>query len=328
MIRTHARLVPLVLAALALLAPAPAARAESDDERNVRSYTKRAKEGDAEAQRTLGALYMNGQWVEQDSKKAFPWFLAAAKQGDMESQALVGQMLETGDGAAADPKKAHGWYRKAGEQGDATAAYNAGRLHLEEGETAEATTWFRRSADAGLPEAKTALDSLKGGATLAKVSPKEQIEIYEDDAKQGDVDAQLALGLLYLHGEGETRDTGKGIDYLEEAAEQGNAEAQATLGMVYDQGIGVRPDAKRAVEWYERAAAGGHAKARFNLAVIYRHAQGVPTNLDRAIMWLVLARDQDYSARYMLHDLEGQLSEEELRPGREMAENWRPPAGR
>jgi len=98
--------------------------------------------------------------------------------------------------------------------------------------------------------------------------------------------------------------------------------------MVYDQGIGVRPDAKRAVEWYERAAAGGNAKARFNLAVIYRHAQGVPENLDRAIMWLVLARDQDYSARYMLHDLEGQLSEEELRRGREMAAEWRPPAGR
>ena len=48
--------------------------------------------------------------------------------------------------------------------------------------------------------------------------------------KQGDVDAQFALGGCYLKGEGVLQDATEAIKWLYLAAEQGHAEAQYGLG--------------------------------------------------------------------------------------------------
>jgi TPR repeat protein len=167
------------------------------------------------------------------------------------------------------------------------------------------------------------LDSLRESRQHLAGDPARVFELYREDALRGDPEAQAVVGSLYLEGVGVAHDPAQGLDLLQRAAEQGNAEAQAALGVAYDQGRGgIAKDPARAVAWYERAAALGNATARFNLAVIYRHGVGVPRDTARALMWLHLAREQSASAAYMLHALEGELSADELRAGRELAQHW------
>ena len=50
-------------------------------------------------------------------------------------------------------------------------------------------------------------------------------------AEQGDVAAQMALGLMYLEGRGVPKDESKANYWLEKAAEQSAPETQYNLGM-------------------------------------------------------------------------------------------------
>jgi hypothetical protein len=56
------------------------------------------------------------------------------------------------------------------------------------------------------------------------------IEIYQELAQQGDVDAQFALGGLYRSGRGIEKDTTKAHHWFLQAAKQGHVEAQYTTG--------------------------------------------------------------------------------------------------
>ena len=62
---------------------------------------------------------------------------------------------------------------------------------------------------------------------------------------------------------------------LHKAAEQGNVTAQLTLGLRYAKGEGVPQDYEEAVEWYRKAAEQGVADAQLNLGVMYGNGQGV-----------------------------------------------------
>ena len=84
--------------------------------------TRQAAElGYAEAQCSLGALYMNGQGVDKDQEAAFQWFLKAARQGHSGAQCNLGLMYQFGQGVKRDLKEAADWYRKAADRGHSKA---------------------------------------------------------------------------------------------------------------------------------------------------------------------------------------------------------------
>lgn len=313
------------LAGALLALPSPA-RAESSDEYTARVYHERAEAGDAEAQRALGAMYAMGRWVKQDPAKARVWWRKAAEQGDLESQVHLAQALSEGTGGAKDPAGAVRWWRAAAEQDHAIAQYNlAVKLRQGEGAAAdpvEAMRWLRRAKAGGVDQAEAEITSLRASSAFRNADPDALIALHTPAAEAGDVAAQRALGRLYLQGEEAPRDAAKGRHWLERAAEQGDVDAQATLAFACGEGIGAEKDPACAVRWYEAAAAQGHAEARFNLAVMLRHGEGVPADPVRAVMWLVLAQEESYSARYMLHGLEAELSADELSEGRAQAERW------
>ena len=56
-------------------------------------YTRAAKAGDANAQKILGALYLNGHdGVTKDTAKARQWLRKAADQGDTDAEQLLRQI--------------------------------------------------------------------------------------------------------------------------------------------------------------------------------------------------------------------------------------------
>ena len=80
---------------------------------NIAELTKKATEGDADAQFTLGGVYYEGKHVEQDYAKAMDWFRMAAEQGDKTAQYNLGVMYRDGDGVKVDETESMKWFRLA-----------------------------------------------------------------------------------------------------------------------------------------------------------------------------------------------------------------------
>ncbi len=81
-------------------------------------------------------------------------------------------------------------------------------------------------------------------------------------ADQGDVRAQLQLGIMYYWGaEGVPQDYMQARHWWEKTAAQGNANALYNLGMLYAKGYGVAQDLVQAHKWYILAAANGYKDA-------------------------------------------------------------------
>ena len=66
------------------------------------------------------------------------------------------------------------------------------------------------------------------------------------------------------------------LEALKKAAEQGDVEAQISLGIMYTKGKGVPVDIAQTVYWFRKAAEQGDAKAQFSLGVMYALGEGVP----------------------------------------------------
>ena len=90
-----------------------------------------AKQGDAEAQLHLGAMYHTGQGVTQDYEKALKWYSLAVIQGKAKAKAALGFMYDQGHGVPQDYQEAAKWYRLAAEHGLAMAQSMLGEMYLE-----------------------------------------------------------------------------------------------------------------------------------------------------------------------------------------------------
>ena len=99
----------------------------------------------------------------------------------------------------------------------------------------------------------------------------ETISHYRDAAEQGDVIAQLKLGILYYIGDEAGRDYAAAEKWLMMAAEQGYTRAQVELGNLYrsrENGA----DYDEAFKWYRKAAEQGSTVAWYHMGetVLYR----------------------------------------------------------
>ena len=97
----------------------------------LREWKPLAKQGDADAQYYLGAMYDKGQGVPQNDKTAVKWFKLAAEQGYADAQNYLGVMYEDGEGVPQNHKTAVKWYRLAAKQGHDGAQNNLGAMYEE-----------------------------------------------------------------------------------------------------------------------------------------------------------------------------------------------------
>ena len=81
----------------------------------------------------------------------------------------------------------------------------------------------------------------------------------------------------------------KQVVSFEEDAAQGNAEAQYQLGMMWFKGECVSQDKIKALEFYHQAAAQGHARALSHLGLQFYQGDGVPQDVLRGIQFISMA---------------------------------------
>lgn len=113
----------------------------------------KAEQGDAEAQKTLGAIYAKGMGVKEDYTEAAKWYRLAAEQGNAAAQNAMGELCEAGRGCPQSDAEAARWFRLAAEQGHTSAQYSLAVLFaVGKGvaqDDAEAVKWYFRAAERG-----------------------------------------------------------------------------------------------------------------------------------------------------------------------------------
>ncbi len=96
------------------------------------------------------------------------------------------------------------------------------------------------------------------------------IRLWQPLAEEGDAQAQLGLGMIYLRGLGVPQDADKGLTWLELVAEGGDPRGAMFLGLAYDTGVGVVPrDAVKAYKWLDIAVSLSHTKVAIETSKLF-----------------------------------------------------------
>jgi uncharacterized protein len=140
-------------------------------------------------------------------------------------------------------------------------------------------------------------------------------------AEQGNVEAQLRLGLMYHKGLGVMRDNAKAMKWLRLAADQDNAQAQFVLSNIYFW----REDYAEEFKLLLRSAEHGYVYAQDYLAFMYAYGLGVPVDNVKAYFWYDRAAAQgggDYAAKRDL--IAKRLTPDEIAEAQRLAREWKP----
>lgn len=117
-----------------------------------------AKQGDPEAQFSLGLLYDTGGRGKRNPEQAVYWFKKAAAAGVAGACLYLGMKYEFGAGVTQNKKKAYHWYEQAALQGWAQAAFMLGSLYLRSSpaDQVRGCSWLGIAAEQGYPAAEQA----------------------------------------------------------------------------------------------------------------------------------------------------------------------------
>jgi uncharacterized protein len=157
------------------------------------------------------------------------------------------------------------------------------------------------------------------------------IAIWRPLADAGDAHAQARLAELYLGGLGVTQDYDRAFSYASKATDRGIARGEYILGTMYRDGKGVEKDVARAIALFRQAADQDFAWAQYALGLIYFVGEGARKDLVEAYQWIALAaggRDEDPTAQttasYLLDQVGGQLTPDQMQEAKQRVQNWKP----
>ncbi|MEO5334186.1 MAG: sel1 repeat family protein [Magnetococcus sp. YQC-5] len=289
-----------------------AERMDADDKKsqevNVDTLRKKAEDGDMNAQKQLGWMFLHGKGVQKDYMEANKWY----NMSDVvEKESIIYVTL----------------WAIVCYIGIIVVYYLFYKFILVEIHSFGLDHRLGQAGQANLGDPEThksfQVDAPQGGHEQPTGGRNDDQDPYQIDAK-GDERTQLAIGLMY-HGKGITQDYNKAMHWFLKSSEQGNADAQNKIGGMYDQGQGVQQNYKEALYWYQKAAKQGHTIAQHNLGLMYHEGQGAHQDYVQAYMWYSLAASQgdkdavtnrDYIAKRMTHL--------QLAKAKKLVANWKP----
>lgn len=174
--------------------------------------------------------------------------------------------------------------------GNRDAAFLRGMLYVKAKQAERGVALLSQAARSGQGEAQNALAMLYLSGDGVRKDEAEAVRLLTAAAEAQVATAQSNLGYLYLHGQGVARDPGRAAELLRQAAGKGVTEAQHNMGWINHKGEGVPQDMVEAVRWYRLAAEQGYSRSQYNLGILLAVGdQGVSQNLPEAVKWLSLA---------------------------------------
>jgi hypothetical protein len=121
------------------------------------------------------------------------------------------------------------------------------------------------------------------------------VSLWEPHARQGNREAQYAMGVAFYEGKGVSQDLDQAIEWFGKAADSGHPTAMFNLGVAYWEGRGVKQNFSRAVDWWERAAELGDITSQYNLGLAYYLGKGAERDISKARDWLSRSAEQQHA---------------------------------
>ena len=148
------------------------------------------------------------------------------------------------------------------------------------------------SAQKGNIDAQVALGLAYLTGDGRSINEPEAFRWFKLAEKDGSEEASVYLASMYYYGQGTKRNYEEAFKRFNRAAESGNGLAQFNLHTMYDVGYGVLVDKEKALYWLKKSAESGFTRAQSKLGMLYKTGGGlVNRNLQKAIEWLHRAAD-------------------------------------
>ncbi|SFI18000.1 hypothetical protein SAMN04487830_1282 [Pseudobutyrivibrio sp. OR37] len=293
-----------------------------------------AYEGDTDAMVMLGRMLEYGaDDVKQSFPEAISWYQMASDSGNIDGTCALGYFYLTGSGVDKNLEKATELFDTAIQGGSVNAYVGKARVQLallkeEESNEEESLTESKKDTASDeeeqvIPEAEIEIYDLFYKAQIAgdvdgayylgysyengigtNVDYKKAYDYYSRAAKTNSTDladqyaknkANVALGLLYIKGNGVEANTEQAIEYFTAASDNGYAKGSYYLGQIYENGVGLDRDYEKAMEYYLMAADLDYAPALNQIGYMYYNGYGVDVDFASAVYYQKLAALQGYA---------------------------------
>lgn len=94
------------------------------------------------------------------------------------------------------------------------------------------------------------------------------LNIWKEESNKQNDQAMANIGLMYLKGEGVSKDYSLAKKWFEKSSSYDNASANFNLALMYQTKIGVEENIEKATEYFRKAVQKNHTQAAFRLALI------------------------------------------------------------
>ncbi|XP_043837905.1 protein sel-1 homolog 1 isoform X3 [Dromiciops gliroides] len=219
-------------------------------------FEKLTEEGSPKGQTALGFLYASGLSVNSSQAKALVYYTFGALGGNLIAHMILGYRYWAGIGVLQSCESALTHYRLV-------ANHVASDISLTGGTVVQRIR---------LP------DEVENPGMASGMLEEDLIQYYQFLAEKGDVQAQVGLGQLHLHGgRGVEQNHQRAFDYFNLAANAGNSHAMAFLGKMYSEGSDIVPQSNEtALHYFKKAADMGNPVGQSGLGMAYLYGRGVP----------------------------------------------------
>lgn len=287
---------------------------EQDYEKAAGWFAKAVVANHKYAQYSLAGLYYRGQGVERNYEQAFYLYGCSAEQDNPYASYELAKMCRDGIGTEKNTEQAGvhfedaftGFFHLEQNSHDDKLQYRLGQMLYTGTGTAKddaaAAGYWERSAKLGNVNAQYALGKL--WLESGTGNPEQAVAWITKAADAGNAAAQYALAKLYRDGEYVGRDIPKALELFTLSAEQKNEYAAYLLGRLYLSGEDIPKAVEAAVKWLTISADTGNQFAQYALAKLYLTGEDVPQDIGKAVELFTLAADQENEfAQYQLGKL-------------------------
>ena len=290
-----------------------------------------AEQGDADAENSVGMMYLSGHGAPENQQQAFQWISKAADQDNAEAEGHLGDLYFHGWGTANDLVSASRWYALAANRGIPDAQYSLGAMY-ENGfgvtmDNILALKWaivavshFPDSRAEARRLAAVDRDRRMEAMTAGQIAQAQRLAaawrvLPAQDGVTPEKAAALAL---------QKNDFATAAQLYLPLANQGFPDDQSIVGALYATGMGVPQDINEGIRWFRLAAQQGDPAAEDWLGLSYEEGDGVLRDYRHAYMWYSLAaRPADPDAvTYAQHrdSIASKMSAEDLSVARSLAD--------
>ncbi|MBQ9631188.1 MAG: SEL1-like repeat protein [Treponema sp.] len=246
---------------------------EGETQKGLSALMAAAESGHTEAQRILGAMYLEGKNFAQDYNEALRLFELASASGDAVAMVYAGDIHYT----KKNYREAWKCFESAEKLGNANAILRQALMYTK-GEYVpkceECAKQKQLSAQAvGIIDKELKFVDL---VNINVSQDKEKFatmlrdeDVYRMAAESGDTKSMIAYAGMLLTGDLIKKDTKRAIEWYEKAAEKKNVKAAETLATLYENGVaGVSKNMKKSFKWYDTAAELGSVNAQYHCGMI------------------------------------------------------------